>query len=429
VTVIKILVISHNPFSTYQSMGKTFMSLFSDFKKEELCQLYIYPSFPNVDMVNSCYRITDRDAIKSILPLKSVGSEVTVHEYKGEMIENKADGKFYAKSSNNVPLKRLLRDGIWRLSHWYSKKLKVWLEKESPDVIFLAPGYAKFIYNIALKISKKRNIPIVTYICDDYYFLDKPKNFLGLYQHKLLQKKTLQTMNATSVMISISEEIQKKYADAFNLKTALIMTGSDLKISDNVVIKEKLCGFSYFGNVGINREIPLADIGRVLDEINNENNTDYSLNIYTKMQNEAINAAFSGIKSIKMCGFLVGDEFIKEFSNSDCLVHVEAFDNDSIDLVKGSISTKIADSLASGIPLLAYAPEVIASIEHLKRNNCAFIANDYNSLKLAVCEIINNKEKRESIAKTALKVAEEYHNSVENSKRLRNIFEEICEKV
>ena len=43
---MKVLIISHNPISTYQSMGKSMRALFSAFRTEELCQLYLYPTIP-----------------------------------------------------------------------------------------------------------------------------------------------------------------------------------------------------------------------------------------------------------------------------------------------------------------------------------------------------------------------------------------------
>ena len=62
---MKVLVISHNPFSTYQNMGKSILSLIGGFNKEELSQLYIYPSIPDVEQCNSYYRITDKEVIVS----------------------------------------------------------------------------------------------------------------------------------------------------------------------------------------------------------------------------------------------------------------------------------------------------------------------------------------------------------------------------
>lgn len=422
---IKVLVISHNPFSTYQSMGKTFVSLFAGFDKHELCQLYIFPSYPNIDQVNSYYRITDREAVRAVFCKKQVGQKVSVHEYSGCMIESDFEKKIYSKRSNNSPLKRLLRDFVWKASNWYSDRLKEWLDNESPTCIFLAPGYAKFIYDIALKISKDRKIPIVWYICDDYYFVKKPETFIGRYQLKALQKKIRKTMQKTNMIISISEEIKKKYSDEFSVSAEVIMTGASLNGFNAVSGKSEIKGFSYFGNIGINRERPLSDIGRVLDEINNESNRNYCLNIYTNTDNGIIGSAFKNINSIKMHDFLVGDAFVEEFLNADCLVHVEDFSQESIDIVKGSISTKIADSLSSGIPLLAYGPEDIASIEHLKRNECAFLANSKETLKMVVCELLEDENKRNQIVENALATAKRYHCTEVNSSRLKSIIEQL----
>ena len=89
---MKVLIVSHNCFSTTQNMGKTLMSLFSEFKKEELMQLYFYPSVPNVDVCDSCYRITDNDALHSILKRKSCGKEVVAKKTTGvETLFEKAE--------------------------------------------------------------------------------------------------------------------------------------------------------------------------------------------------------------------------------------------------------------------------------------------------------------------------------------------------
>ena len=423
---MKLLLISHNPFSSYQSMGKTFVSLFSAFPKEQLCQLYIYPSFPDVDAVASCYRITDRDAIKRVFPFAKAGGEVSPRPYSGSMIENETDKKFYAKSSNNQPVKRLLRDLVWKLSNWYTADLQRWLDREKPDCIFLAPGYAKFIYDIALTISRKRNIPVITYICDDNYFLATPKTAAGRLWLRLLQKKTRQIMDGSRLVVAISQEIAEQYAEEFSIKSEVIMTGAGIGIAETLPQRTEIKSFSYFGNLDLNREKSLAQIGRVLDEINTQRGTDLRLNIHT---GDGTPAEFEDIQSIRMGGFLVGDAFRSAFLGADCLVHAEAFDEENRDIVKGSVSTKIADSLASAIPLLAYGPAGIASIEHLRRNDCAFVAGSKEELKAVICQLLEDSEERNRISGNAKAAAERCHESKANSEKLKAIVKQIAEGV
>ena len=67
---MKALIISHNPITTHGSMGKTMLTLFSAFKKEELCQLYIYPSLPDIDFCNAYFRVTDRTFCGATIPFR-----------------------------------------------------------------------------------------------------------------------------------------------------------------------------------------------------------------------------------------------------------------------------------------------------------------------------------------------------------------------
>ena len=85
---MKILIISHNPLSTYQNMGKTMLSLFHAFDKNELCQLYIYPSLPDVDSCKSFFRITDKDILRSYYKFKVRGKEVFADLDNHNIFEN-----------------------------------------------------------------------------------------------------------------------------------------------------------------------------------------------------------------------------------------------------------------------------------------------------------------------------------------------------
>ena len=406
-------------------MGKTFCSLFSEFEKEELCQIYIYPSLPDVDVCNSYYRVTDKDVIKSLYCFRAFGKKIepTLNDrMKYRQFENRSDEALYKRQGNTSALVRILRDLLWTFGKWYDKNLETWIEKEHPDCIFLAPGYAKFIYNIAFKISKKYNLPIVTYICDDYYFVKKPGDFIGSLQFRLLKTKIEKLFRRTKYLVTISEEIKNLYEKKFKVNATVIMTGANEDIFVNNHIPEKtgykLC---YFGNIGVNRAVSLKDIGETLDQINSERGSNYQLHIYTSETEK--NITFT--ESMKLHNFLYGAEFEKTFLSADFIIHTEAFDSRSVDLVKNSISTKIADSLHSGIPMIAYGPENISSMNHLFRNDCAFIANSKAKLKEVLLTAFDNEERRKYISQNAVNTAKRFHNRKNNSMKLKDAFEEI----
>ena len=422
---MKILLISHNSLSTHQNMGKTLLSLLSDVEPRELCQLYIYPQIPDTDKASSYYRITDKDVLRYYYKFHVKGLEIKPDMEQHSPYENPDDEALYRKRTNKKASRKILRDLIWKFSHWYNKGLKSWIEKENPSCIFLAPGNAKFIYDVALKISKKYKLPIITYICDDYYFVKKPKAIFDKLNGYLLKKKIKKTLKKSQHVITICDELQEAYSAEFSVPATTVMTGSSFPIAEKPKEIKNPTTISYFGNIRCNRFYSLAEIGNALDKINSERNTDYKLCIYTSEKDTDILSHFDGIKSIKLCGFVTGDAFKEAFNSSEILLHTEAFDEKNIDLVKHSISTKIADSLASGIPFFAYGPERVASIKYLLKNEIAVVATSKDELCENLITVFNNTKEINEKVKNALVCARNYHNSKIVSNYIRNCFEVV----
>lgn len=427
---MKVLIISHNCFSSCNNMGKTLVSLFSAFPKKELCQLYVHPSVPDVDVCNSYYRITDKNALKSIFSHRKVGQEIRpVLEVSAEAsAAKKIHGNISQSHYNNYATAKLLRDMVWKLSRWYTADLRRWLDREDPECIFLAPGYAMFIYDIALKISRIRKIPIITYICDDYYFVQRPKGFLNRVQLYLLKQKTDDLMRITRKLVVISEELKQRYSDHFGITAEVIMTASGIGCLRKTNIQQKsVYEISYFGNLDCNRHVSLKEFGEALDRLNKQRDIQYILNIYTSATDRQIISSFACVSSIQLKGFVSGNNFIAAMARSDFLLHTEAFDEDSIDLVRNSVSTKIAESLASGIPLIAYGPPCVSSMKHLIRNQCAWIILDRKDLGAVLSSL--TPEPCNKILEEAKRTAQRYHSLDENGYRLQMLLKEILDRI
>lgn len=425
---MKVLIISHNPVSTKGNMGKTILSLFSEFDKQELCQLYIYPSYPDEDRCASYYRVTDKDVLASLYRFRLPGGEIDRSRISPQqgLYDHAEDQVFYKNRKNKSALRRLLRDAMWRVSRWNNRKLRAWLDREQPDCIFVAPGVAKFLYNFALSISKARNIPVVTYICDDYYFTRKPETLLDRLRLKLLQRKIEQLISRSVHLITISEEMREAYCAKFGIETTTLMTGAD----GIAAVKPKLVksprAISYFGNIRCNRYISLGEIGRELDRIREETGEDIRLRIYTGEQDARILDSFSGIRCVELCGFLSGEAYTQARQQADLLLHVEAFDEESIDFARRSISTKIAESMASGIPLLAYGPECLSSIRYLQRNDSAIVAVSREEMGEALRRALTDEALRTRTVRNALAAASGFHDREKISRTLRGILQKAA---
>ena len=259
---------------------------------------------------------------------------------------------------------------------------------------------------------------------DDYYNLQFDNIIEKKYQY-LLNKKIKKIVLTSKLVLTLSHEMSSYYEREFNKKIETLMLGSNTKKIKIKSQKNKIKNLSYIGNISNQRYLNLIDIGKALDDINKEENKNYLLNIYSNVQDDSILNLFKTVESIKYWGFVKGKEYERAINNADILIHVESFNDETIDLIKHSISTKISESLSSGKCLLAYGPSNVASFSFLNNTNSAFIINKDDDLKYKLQQLLNDDKLRKKIIDNAYKTVEKYQNAEKNSKILYNLLERI----
>lgn len=418
---IKILLVTQNPICTYSNIGKTLNALFDIFDKKELCQLYTYPALPDIHKCNSYYQLSDLDILKACFRKKKgkilLDSDINSNN---SMFESKNSQKAYQIGIKKGPLKIIMRDAMWSFCGWKSSNLYDWIEKEKPTHIFVLPGRFKFISKIALQLSKDFNLPLITYICDDFYFVKQSKSFWGIINGYCYKRQMDILLKKTSYCLTISEELSLAFKEKLSIDPMTVMTGTNYSIKASPSDFDSVDCVNYFGNINCGRYKSLYILGIILDQINSEYNLNIAFNIYTSESNKEAKNLFGKTKSIVIKSFVKGKEFESLFFNSKILVHVESFDPKDVDYVKHSVSTKIADSLASGIVLCAFGPENVSSILHLQRNGYPMVALSQEELYRKLKQVLFDKKYRIECATKGLEIAQKFHNSKKTSAAIRN---------
>lgn len=416
-----ILIISPVPFSE-NSSARTLNTFFKDWDRKSIAQIYFHLQKPNSNLCNNYYQITDVDMLKSFFKKSNIGTihKASYFENKQNDEPNKYEG-FYKFGKRKLPFIHFGRDFIWNKKKWKNEKFDNWVSEFNPDIIFFDPIDYTYAYEIAFYISKTRNIPILNYICDDYYFNDK-HSFSPLYHFVRYKfKKTFdKLMKYSTNSIYICDMINEKYSSYFNHKGVTIMTTSEMLLS-NKNIQQQKNKVSYLGNVSLDRWKNLVEIGKTLQKIS----PNLFLNIYSNENREEITRHLNVKNGILFNGKVTYEKVKEVMYASELLIHTENFEQKNINITKYSVSTKIADSLSCGTCLFAYGPKEIASMDYLIQNDVARVVSEKQELENGLTEIIKNKEMRQKYVDKALIVASQFHNKEINSRKFTAIVNKI----
>ena len=415
----KVLVISNNCFSLSNSNGRTLGNLFVGWPKSDLAQFCVIAQDPNWELCDNYYCLEDKTVLKSFIKCqKAVGRRLLNQQ------TNNSSNTMRASIGRKTLYKVAARELIWAGRRWYDEQFKQWLDDFNPDQIVFQFGDSIFMFDIALFIAKTRNLPLIIYNTEGYYFF--PRNWhqkaLGdtllfkLYKRKY-RKKVESMMQIASHCIYLNDKLKEDYDKTFNVQSTVIYNSCSISKSDEPLFANNLPRISYLGNLGLDRDSALIEIGSVLQELNEAYNIDIYGQADENMQQRFINAPGVNYK-----GLISYDEVRAIISNSDILFHVETEKGYQERQLQYAFTTKIADSLASGRCFIVYAPEHLACSQYVINHKCGWLATNRDELYEALCYVIRDKKQRIDTLKNAVEVAVLNHDLIKNASKFQEIL-------
>ena len=417
---MKILLISHTSLSKTGNMGKTLRSYVSAFSPGEVAQFYIHSELPTDKTICiNYYRFTDVDVIKSLFNPFHKGVIFNEDDIKTNTFFARTDegliNSAYLLGSKRNAWSMISRELIWKISFFWKNDFKKWIDKFHPDIILFASGDYSFMYDIAYMVAEYCNKPLVTICVDDYYINQRNKTLLGYIHHKFFMKSVKRTIGRSCYIFTLSDAMNRAYEKLFHKKCFTVHNSVPLK--DNVLNSTRY-QMSYIGNLGLGRADQLVAIGKALSELNRKDEP-MAIDVYTGSINPLYLDKLKNVKGIRLHGRITPDDVLKIMQKSIAIIHTESFDKRIQNIVRYSVSTKIAESLMYGPCLFVYGPEGVASIDYLKENNAAFVINNPKELCRGLQELINNNDCRKKIELHARVLARRNHDASVIPKKIR----------
>lgn len=427
-----ILVFSHNPFSKVSNNGKTLSSIFSGVDHDSLSQLYISNrESPDGDLRCSAYfLISDIDLVRSFFSCRGFGVSVNPESSSSAHSNVMSQSKSRPIVSKN-PLTIWIRELLWILLFPIKRgKLSRWVEEQSPDVLFYVAGDAIFSMKIALWISRFTQIPLITFVTDDYYLHNRPRfsSFFDFTHCFVLRRAFRRLLSKTCKCYVISEKMKSEYDQEFHINSGvLINTIESVPFEPSERDAENI-KLGYFGNLALGRDEMLLDLGKILKRVCSDKSINAELHIYTfsKVTSDLRNQfnkhnvfLHSGVSS---------DQLRSTMYQCDFLVLVESPDPKFFKLTRLSLSTKVPEYMMMSRPMLAYGPEGSGSMDFVRQYECGIYLSTESSFEGKVYllrDTLLDKEFCYGLALKAYRFASEYFNQNKQSVQFLNYINKL----
>lgn len=425
---MKILFVSQAAWDNKNSFGNTISNWFEgkEWQKDNFAHFYVRKQKPDNNLFVDYYNISAINILKGIIKLNIVGEKFNSNEIKINLKESVKEkeriNQLHKKKINNFIY--FCHELVWLSSIWLNKALKEFLYKNNPDILFAFATDQYILWPIIKYLKKNTKCKIVLFIADDVYgSIEHTVYYRKFYLKKLFENCLL---NADK-LYAVSEEMADLYSKRFKKNVEVLYKGCDLSLKEKKILGNPI-KIVYAGNLLWGRENILHQVALELEKINKER-TKIILEIYTgaTITRELEKKLNIGVSS-KIMGSRPYNKIKEIMNNSDIVLHVESFEEESKKLVKYSLSTKIIDCLQSGVQVMGIGPSEVSSIKYLKKIDGTIVIENIEKLPNVLKIILDNKEKIIKNIELTRNYAEKHHEISKVRKKLKGDLINLIKK-
>jgi len=435
----KVLILNQ-PFVTDTGGGITLSNLFSGWDQDKLavaCDGYVLTPYIDPTICNNYYQLGSEER-KWVFPFnlfsrKYISGPIKFTDTsRKNVVEESSKSKtrvgFLNKYLNPFLTFTGLKQFITKTS--LSPKFKKWLDEYAPDVIYVQCSSRESIL-FCTEVIRYLKTPSVFHMMDDWPMLIGVKGFFSTYWKNKIDKEFKTLLNLVDTHLSICDYMAQEYKKRYGISFSTFHNPIDLNFWQKGQKKNYELNntpkLMYAGRIGLGIDNSLKTIAEAVIKVN----TELQMNIQFVIQSLAPPSWINNYPVTVHKEFVPYSQLPEEFGWPDFLILPYDFSPESLAYIKYSMPTKASEYMASGTPIIIYAPQETALVDYAQHSKWATIVSDQDEDQLVagLKKMIIDEKYRRNLSETAKEVALKRHDIRVVSKDFERMLTETAFKM
>lgn len=415
----KVLILNQ-PFIYNTGGGITLSNLFSGWDKNKLavaCSGYILSSEVDTNLCDNYYQLGHKER-KWIFPFNILGRKYYSGPIKfdGEPLKELVENKSKLRTTIIMDYVYPALD-YFGFSHFITKtdlsdQFCKWLDEFNPDIIYAQANTREHV-NFCTKVYDYLKKPLVFHMMDDWPSTIGQNGLFKKYWQKKINREFKILFDKASLLMGISDymgqEYKRRYGKDFLTFHNPINIDFWERYQRNNYEIYNTPKILYAGRMGLGIDQSLELIARAIEKVNVDLNISAKFILQTPEKPNWVNK----YKDVEYRNFVPYEDLPKVFSEADFLILPYDFSLKSISYIKYSMPTKAPEYMASGTPIIIFAPKDTAVVQYAQMHSWASVVTNENIIKLinTLKKLILNPSLRQEIATSAKSIAETRHDA------------------
>lgn len=300
------------------------------------------------------------------------------------------------------------------------KSLRRVIEGIGPDFVYLHVG-SYWIAKVSAMACKRLKVPMVLHVTDDFVSGLYAKSAWEPILRPLARKWFGEAVRHADLNLAISPGMAAEFAGQYGGVWDWCTTLVDPEEYDpSPRESDSFFRIVYAGSLGLNRADSLSALAYGVEQLTSQYGKKVVVDVWCSEADKraVLRRHPRHAEVLNFCGWAKPADLPRIFHNADLLVHLESFRQKEMMFTRLSLSTKISQYLMSGRPVLAIAPEGLASVGVLQEAGaCAGVCpNEPNAIHACLVRCLSAMPELRTRGSRGLKWARQ-NTSVRKKKR------------